>query len=155
MMSNALDAFKAQRTAVQALRADLAEVATLVSTLQPQFDRLKIDQALKDTLDAETKWLVRVQELVRDVRAFREVEFRRFRLGVVWRWALACLFALAAIGVGEAARARAENPTSEELEQLRAQAAFAAVVQQRVSTMTPAERQQFDRLMKTESHRGR
>ena len=36
---------------------------------------------------------------------------------------------------------------AEELERLRAQGGFADAVQRRMSTMTPAERQQFDRLM--------
>jgi len=154
-MGNTLDAFKAQRQAVEAVHAKLMEVATLVSTLQPQFERLRIDQRLKETLDAETKWLVKVQDLVGEVRAFREAEFGRFRFGVVWRWALACLFALAAISVGEAVYVWAEKPYSEEVDRLRAQAAFADVVQRRMSTMTPAERQQFDRLMKPQPRPGR
>ena len=147
-MSSALDAFRAQQKAAEALHARLTEVSALVSTLLPQLDRLRVDQALKETFAAETKWLVTVQDLVRDVRAFREIEFRRFRLGVVWRWALACLFALASMGVGQAAYAWAAKPYAEELERLRAQQAFADTVQRRMSTMTPVERQQFDRLMK-------
>jgi hypothetical protein len=147
-MGNALDAFRAQQKAAEALHARLTDVSALVSTLLPQLDRLKLDQALKETFAAETKWLVTVQDLVRDVRAFREVEFRRFRLGVVWRWALACLFALASMGVGQAAYVWAAKPYAEELERLRAQEAFADAVLRRMSTMTPVERQQVDRLMK-------
>ena len=154
-MGNTLDAFKAQQKAAEALLAKLAEVSTLVSTLQPQLDRLRVDQQLRDTFDAEAKWLARVQGLVVDARAFREAEFRRFRFGVVWRWALACLFALASISLGEAVYVRAEQPYLAELERLRAQAAFAESVQRRVSKMTPAERQQFDRLMKLEAMSGR
>jgi hypothetical protein len=147
-MGNALDAFRAQQKAAETLHARLTEVSALVSTLLPQLDRLRIDQALKETFAAETKWLAKVEDLVRDVREFREVEFRRFRVGVVWRWALACLFALAAMGVGQAAYVWAEKPYAEELERLRAQGGFADAVQRRMATMTPAERQQFDRLMK-------
>ena len=153
-MGNTLDVFKAQQKAAEALHAKLADVATLISTLQPQLDRLRLDQALKETFDAETKWLVNVHDLVREVRAFREVEFRRFRLGVVWRWALACLFAFAAISIAEAVQVWVQKPYAAEIEQLRAQAQFADLVHQRISTMTPAERQQFDRLMKMESRRG-
>src|SRR4051794_38891665 len=98
-MGNTLDAFKAQRDAAEAVHAKLAEVAALVSTLQPQIEALRLDEALRDTFDKETRWLMQVGELVREVRAFRETEFRRFRVGVAWRWALACLFALAAIGI--------------------------------------------------------
>jgi hypothetical protein len=154
-MSNTLDAFKAQRDAAEAVRAKLAEVAALVSTLQPQIEALRVDQALRDTFEKETRWLMQVKELVREVRAFRESEFRRFRLGVVWRWALACLFALAAIGVRDAVTGWTQNQYAEQLDQLRSQAALAEVVQRRLSTMTPAERQQFDRLMKMEVRRGR
>jgi hypothetical protein len=154
-MGNALDAFKAQQKAAEALHAKLTEVASLFSTLQPRLDGFKVDQTLKETLDAEAKWLNKVQELVREVREFREDDFRQFRLGVVWRWILASLFALTAIGVHEAVRVRGENPYAAENERLRAQAEFSDLVQRRLSTMTPAERQQFDRLMKIESRRGR
>jgi hypothetical protein len=153
-MGNTLDAFKAQRKAAEALHATLTDVARLFSTLQPQLDRLRVDQALKNTFEAETTWLVKTQELVREVRAFRETEFQRFRLGVVWRWALACLFAFATISVAEAAYVWAEKPYLDVFERLRAQAAFAELVEHRMATMTPAERQQFDRLMKIESSRG-
>jgi hypothetical protein len=147
-MRNTLNAFKAQQHAAEALHAKLTEVATLMATLQPQLDRLRVDQHLRETFDAESKWLVHVQALVKDVRAFREAEFRRFRFGAVWRWAMACLFALAAISVAEAAHVWAEKPYAEEVERLRAQVAFADVVQQRMSTMTPSERLQFEQLLK-------
>jgi hypothetical protein len=52
-----------------------------------------------------------------------------------------------------ASRARFENPSAAEIVWLRAQTQF--VVQQRISTMTPAERQQFDRLMKPQPRLGR
>lgn len=146
-MGNTLEAFKAQRDAAEAVHAKLAEVAALVSTLQPQIEALGLDQALSDTFEKETRWLVQVRELVREVRAFRETEFRRFRLGVVWRWVLACLFALAAIGIRDAVTGWTQKRYSEQLDQLHPQAALAEVVQRRLSTMTPAERQQFDRLM--------
>ena len=153
-MRSTLDAFKAQQQAAEALHAKLAEVATLMSTLQPQLERLRVDQQLRETFDAESRWLAQVQALVKDVRTFREAEFRWFRLGVLWRWAMACLFALAAIGVGQAVQVWADKPYSEELDRLRAQAAFAEVVQHRISSMTPAERQQFDRLMKLQPRPG-
>ena len=154
-MGTTLDAFKAQQQAAEAVHAKLSEVARLCSTLQSQMDGLKVDQTLKETFSAETKWLAKIQELVSEVRAFREAECRRFRFGVVWRWALACLFALAAIGVGQAVYVWAEKPYSDELERVRQQVAFAEAVQRRMSTMTPAERQAFDRLMKFEPRPGR
>jgi hypothetical protein len=153
-MGNTLDAFKAQQAAAEALHAKLIEVSSLFSTLQPKLDGLKVDQRLKETFEAETTWLTKVQELVREVRQFREVEFRRFRLGVVWRWAMACLFALAAVGVHEAVRIHGENPYASEIERLRAQAQLLDRVERRISTMTPVERQQFDRLMGIESRPG-
>jgi hypothetical protein len=149
-MGSTLDAFKAQQQAAEAVHARLVEVAALLSTLQPQIERLKLTGELKETLDAETKWLAEVENLVKDVRSFREAEYRRFRIGVLWRWAMACLFALAAVGVAESVRVWAEQPYAQELEQLRSQVAFAEVVQHRILTMTPSERQQFERLMKLE-----
>ena len=147
-MANTLDAFRAQQKAVEALHARLLEVGALVSALQPQLDRLRVDQELRQVFEAQSTWLTRTQDLLEEVRRFREAEQRDGRLAVVWRWALACLFAVATIGVGEAVRVRATRPYADELDRLRDQAAFAESVQQRIGVMTPAERQTFDRLMK-------
>ena len=147
-MPNALDMFKAQREAADAVHAKLTEVAGLVSTLEQGFDRLALHTALKDTLQAERAWLCEVQELIREARAFGESQFERYRLSLVWRWGLACAFALAAIAAAGAGYVWAARPFTSELAQLRDQAAFADFVQRRLSAMTPAERQQFERLMK-------
>jgi hypothetical protein len=147
-MANALDMFKAQREAAEALHGKLTEVAALVSTLEQGFDRLALHTALKDTLQAEHAWLRQVQELIREERAFREGRFDRFRLTILWRWGLACIFALAAISAAGAGYVWAARPYKAELAQLREQAAFADLVERRLSVMTPTERQQFERFMR-------
>jgi hypothetical protein len=147
-MANALDMFKAQREAAEALHARLTEVAALVSSLQQALDRLALDRTLKETLKAEQAWLSKVQELIQQEQAFRQRQFERFRLSILWRWVLACAFALAALAASGAGYVWAAQPYTAELTQLRDQAALADLIERRLAAMTPAERQQFERLLK-------
>ncbi len=147
-MGNTLDAFRAQQKAAEALHAQLSEVGALISALQPQLDRLRLDHGLRQAFDAQSTWLARTHDLLEQIRRFRELEQRHGRLAVVWRWALACVFAIATVSAAEAVRVRATKPYADELDRLREQAAFAESVQHWIAAMTPAERQTFDRLMK-------
>jgi hypothetical protein len=147
-MANTLDAFKAQLKAAETLHAKLTEVASLVSALHSQLDGLRVDQQLKETLDAESKWLTHVRELVADVRAFRHVEYRRVRVSLLWRWAMPFGFALACSASMGGGLLWAWQPYAAELTRLRAQAQFAELVESRVAAMTTVERQEFERLMK-------
>ena len=145
---NALDAFKAQREAVDSLHARLTEVAGLVSKLKAQVDGLALHPELKEILRDEQVWVARAEALVRDVRYWREQEYHRFGLGVVWRWALACIFAFAAITLGAAGYAWETQPYAAELEKLRTHTDVADLIGRRLQEMTPEERLEFNRLMK-------
>jgi hypothetical protein len=72
----------------------------------------------------------------------------RFWPGVIRRWAVALVFALGSAAAAGASYAWAAKPYAAELEELRSRLAFVEVVEHRFVTMTPAERRQFDALMK-------
>ena len=78
----------------------------------------------------------------------RDDEVRRFRPAVIRRWALALVFALASATGAGAGYAWATRPYQAELAALRSRMEFAEFVEHRALTMTPAERRQFDALMK-------
>ena len=80
--------------------------------------------------------------------SWREEEQRRYWPGVAYRWITALAFALlsaVAVGTGYAWIAK---PYAAELETLRPRAELGLLVEQRMNTMTQAERRQFDALMK-------
>lgn len=147
-MSSALDAFRAQREAVDQLHARLMDVADLVRTLQGQVETIGQDRALRDVLRDEQNWLERAQRTIVEVRAFREQEMRQFWPAVWRRWAVAAVFALAAAGAFGAGYAWASRPYETEVAALRSRVELLDAVAQRVMKMTPSERRQFDALMK-------
>jgi hypothetical protein len=147
-MSNALDAFRAQREAVEQVHARLTEVGDLIRGLQDQLDGLAQNQALRDILREEQSWLERAQRTIADVRSFREEERRRFWPGVWRRWAVAVVFALAAAAALGGGYVWVSRPYEAELATLRARVELLDFVAQRIITMTPTERRQFDVLMK-------
>jgi hypothetical protein len=139
-MANALDAFKAQREAVESLHARLNGVAGLVSALKQQVDGLALHPELKQTLRDEPAWLATATETVQEVRRWREQELRRPWFAIGWRWVLACAFALAAIWSAGAGYAWATRPYTAELEQRRAQAEIGDLIGRRLQDLTPEER---------------
>jgi hypothetical protein len=96
----------------------------------------------------EQDWLTRAQLAVSEVRSFREQDMLWFWPGVMRRWAIALIFALASAAAAGAGYAWWTEPYAAELNALRSRAEFADLVELRVLTMTPAERRQFDTLMK-------
>jgi len=66
----------------------------------------------------------------------------------VRRWALALGFALISAAAAGASYAWVSRPYDAELAALRSRAEFTELVERRVLAMTPAERRQFDALMK-------
>ena len=66
----------------------------------------------------------------------------------MYRWIAASLFALASAYVAAVGYARGTKPFAEQLETLRPRAELGQLVEDRMSTMTPAERRQLDVLMK-------
>lgn len=147
-MSSALEAFRAQREAVEDVRARLQEVGELLRALKGQADALAQDDALRRVLRDEQTWLARAEQTVAHVRAFREEEMRRFWPGVWRRWAIALVFALGSAAAFGAGYAWSTRPDEAELISLRSRVELLDFVARRVLTMTPAERRQFDALMK-------
>jgi len=150
-MANALDTFKAQQKAVEALLARLTDVVAVVSDLTARVEDLRRGGELKATLEAEQRWLARTQDVLRDVRQWQERESRELRLTALWRWTKAIAFAFAVATASSAGFMWARQLYAVELERLQSQAALADVVERRVTAMTPAEREQFERLMKLPS----
>jgi hypothetical protein len=147
-VSGALDAFRAQREAVDDLRARVEEVARLIASLTVQIDALAKNQNLRDVLNAERTWLVQTERVLEQVPALREDEMRRFWPAVWRRWTVALTFALAAATVSGAGYVWAARPYEVELASLRGCIRLLDLVAEHVISMTPAERRQVDALMK-------
>lgn len=144
-MPNALDMFRAQREAADALHARVTELFSLLEAARRQIDGLALNREVKEMLRDEQMWLDRAERAIAEVRRWRESEQGRFGWSIVWRWTVAVALALAAVSFTSAAQtwmaARTEN------RELRERAEFGDVVSRRLQTMTPAERRQFERLM--------
>jgi hypothetical protein len=152
-MPNALDAFKAQREAANAAHAEFSELSSLVRQLRAQIDGLVPE--LKALLRDQQQWLAKTHEVVLEERRWREREEPRFLRGILWRWILAAVFALAAAGFCGAGYAWITEPWAAELQQLRSRAALSDLIQIRLENMTADERRQFDSLMRLTSKRER
>jgi hypothetical protein len=147
-MPSALDTFRAQQEAADAVSARLLDVAGLLDELRKQADGPQCTDDLKQLFEREERWLREARQTVLEVQRWREKHAQRFWRGVVGRWLVAAVFAIAAAvaaGGGYAAFAR---PSDRQLDQLRAQAAFGQFVEQRALKMSAAERRQFDALMR-------
>lgn len=146
-MANALDAFRAQREAVDQMHARLGEVSDLLERLRAQVDGLALHRDLKDTLRDEQMWLARAQHTMQEVRRWREIESQRVWSPVLWRWWMAVTFSLISTWLAAAGYAWMTEPHAAELERLRRQASFSAFVERRLEHMTPADLREFERLM--------
>ena len=147
-MASAIDVFREQREAADQVHERLMEISQLVGQLRQQVNALAMNEDLRKVLGDEQDWLTRAQLAVSEVRCFREQEMLRFWPGVIRRWAVALVFALASAIAAGAGYAWRTEPYTAELASLRSRAEFANFVEHRVFTMTPAERRQFDTLMK-------
>ena len=143
-MPNAIDAFRAQREAAEAVYERLQEISAVLAAVRTQVDAVAGNAELRALLQREEAWLAEASRTVSEVRARREHERRRFWPSVVWRWALALMFALVAVWIAGAGYAYVAKPHEDELRELRARAAFVESIEDRVITMTPAERRKFD-----------
>jgi hypothetical protein len=146
-MQTALDAFRAQREAADQVHARLTEVAQLLEQVTRQIDAVAGNADLRAVLRDERDWLYSTHELLADVRHLREQERLRFWPGVWRRWALAVPFSLAAAAAAGAGYALWSRPFELELTELRRRVEVADDIAARMSTMTAAERRQFDRLI--------
>lgn len=147
-MANALDMFRAQLEAAEKAQARFAETAVVVTRVHDQLNRLAHDKDLRAVLQEERNWLESLQRTLSDVRSWREAERRRYWPGVIWRWAVAVVFAVASAAVAGAGYGWVTAPYVAELATLRTRAEFAAVVEHRMMAMTATERRQLDALMR-------
>lgn len=147
-MASAIDVFREQREAADQVHERLTEISQLLGELRQQVNALALSEDLRKVLRDEQDWLTRAQLAVSEVRSFREQDMLRFWPGIVRRWAVALIFALASAAAAGASYAWATKPYAAELEELRTRLAFVELVEHRFVTMTPAERRQFDALMK-------
>jgi hypothetical protein len=147
-MSNALDMFREQQDAAKQVHNELVGVAALVEQLQAQVAGIANDRDLRQVLREERTLLEIAQRTIAEAERWRIEERRRYWPGVAYRWITALAFALLsaiAVGTGYAWIAK---PYAAELEMLRPRAELGLLVEQRMNTMTPAERRQLDALMK-------
>jgi hypothetical protein len=147
-MSSALDVFREQRDTADQVHARLTEISALLNQLRHQIDGLALNDELRAALRQEQGWLERAEVLLSQLRSFREQDALRFWPGVARRWAVALVLALGSAAVAGATYAWASKPYAAEIESLRARMEFVEFVEHRVIAMTPAERRQFDTLMK-------
>ena len=147
-MPSAIDVFREQRAAAEQLHGSVQEISALLDQLRHQVNSLAVNDQLRAMLRQEQDWLTRAQLAVSEVRSFREQDMLRFWPGAMRRWTIALLFALASAAVGGAGYAWWTKPYAAELASLRSQVEFASFVEDRVLTMTPTERRQFDQLMR-------
>jgi len=106
------------------------------------------DRTFRQLLNDERAWLAQARHLISQVESFRHDEINRFWPAVWKRWAMVVVLVLAtglATGAGYIWAAR---PYEAELASLRAGVELGDTIARRVLEMTPAERKQFDTLMK-------
>ena len=154
-MPSAIDVFREQREAAEQLHWRVQEIAALLGQVRQQVTALALNEDLRAVLREERDWLTRAQLAVSEVRSFREQDMLRFWPRVLRRWIVALVFALASAAAAGAGYAWWAKPHASELEALRSRLQFATSVEDRVLAMTPAERRQFDRLMKRTATRVR
>jgi hypothetical protein len=147
-MSSALEAFRAQREEAEQIHARLEQVVELLRAIRSEANALAHDETLRKLLQEEQRWLVRTKDFISEARHFRELEASRFWPAMWRRWVVATLFALAAAAAFGAEHVWANRPYEAERASLRFRAEVLDSVAARILTMTPAERRQFDTLMK-------
>jgi hypothetical protein len=147
-MPSAIDVFREQREAAEQLHTCVQEISTLLDHVRQQVNVLALNDDLRNMLRQEQDWLTRAQLAVSEVRSFREQDMLRFWPGVIRRWAVALVFAVASAAAAGAGYVWWTKPYAAELAALRSRLEFASFVEHRVITMTPTERRQFDSLMK-------
>jgi hypothetical protein len=147
-MPSALDTFRAQQEAADAVYARLQDVSALLADLRAQTAALQRTDELKQLLEREERWLREAERTVVEVRRWRESVVRGLWRGAAMRWVAACAFALSAAAAAGAAYAAFVKPNARELQDLRDQAETGRIIEQRVVNMSAAERRQFDALMR-------
>jgi hypothetical protein len=103
---------------------------------------------LRDALREEQSLLIRAQETIAVARHFREQEMLRFWPSIWRRWAIAIVFALAALAAAGAAYGWATTTHARELAELRERANFGDRVLMRLAGMNAVQRRQFETLLR-------
>ena len=147
-MTNALEAFRAQREAVEDLHSRVREVAGLLNQIQREVSHLTSHHQLREFLNEQRAWLARTEESISRLRALRQSDMYRVGRSIVWRWAVAVLFAVSAIAVAAAAYGWMARTKAADVALLHERARFAENIERRLGELTPAERRQFERLMR-------
>lgn len=147
-MANALDTFREQRVAAGQVYAALKETSELLRGLQSQVKALTRIDELKALVQQEDRWLGEAQRLMAEIRRLQEGALGRHQPPVIRRWALALIFALGSAAASGAGYAWVTRPYQTELAAVRSRMDLSEFVEHRVLTMTPAERREFDALMK-------
>jgi hypothetical protein len=86
-----------------------------------------------------------MQHVLHGAQRWRDRESRELRRRTLWKWSIAIAFVVNAASAAGFIWAR--QLYASELERLQSQAALADVLERRLSTMTPAQRRQFERLL--------
>lgn len=152
-MSSALKEFRAQREEAAKIHARLTEVAALLRAVRSEANVVTQDEPLRKLLQEEQTWLLRTQDLIKEVRHFRESETSRFWPAMWRRWLVAAVFALVAVAAFGAGHVWASRPYEADLASLRFRVEVMDSIAARILKMTQAERLQFDALMKLNSQR--
>ena len=119
-MASALDEFRAQREAADAIHARLEETAALLRSVLAETQTLAHSEALRTLLRDEQTWLVRAEQVITTMRHQREWEVHRFWPAVWRRWVVAVMFAVVTTGAASAGYVWAARPDAAELADLRA-----------------------------------
>jgi hypothetical protein len=146
-MPSAIETFRAQREAIEQVQSRLLEVSRLLTQLSTQATTLAADKELRAVLQEEQRWLAEARQMVAEVRYFRQSVDHRWP-AQLRRWVLPILFALAsatAAGIGHGVLAARDLDA---VASLRARASYADAIHKRLQAMTPAERRQFERLIR-------
>ena len=144
----ALDEFRAQRDAVEDVRTRLDLVARLLAQLRDETDALVRDERLARLFENERACLAKAQELIAQVRYWRESEINRLWPAVWRRWALAMALTFVTALIGGVGYGWSNRTQHAEIERLRQRHEFMDAMAERFLEMTPAERQQFEALMR-------
>lgn len=144
----ALDEFRKQQLAAEAVQAKLAEVSTLLKGICAMAHTLVKDERLIRLLEEEQQWLRRAEAVVKEARSFREWDGKRFWPAVWPRWFAAVMLTCATNFVWVAGYAWISRGYRQEIEALRQKHEMLDGIADRLLQMSPAERQQFDTLMR-------
>jgi hypothetical protein len=126
----------------------LQKMSAVLTVVRTQVDAVAGSAELRAYLQRQEAWLTQASRTVSEVRAWREHEARQFLPSVARRWVLVRLFALAAAWIVGAGYAYATKPYDLELRELRARSTFVEAIEDRVLTMTPADRRKFEELLR-------